>query len=350
MQRILPLILILLLSACSFQAKQANVYRQTHLGQDPKTFNPWIDSDATSAGYANLMYLGLVRADADTNEIVPELAKSFRVENGGKRVVVEMQKDLKWSDGSDLDAEDVVYTWNTLYRDNLAQSSMRDLLMVEGEFPKVIAQGKHRIVFETEQTFAPFLELIGTQIAPKHDIESFFERHLASGFEEKQKLFQSYLSIKTKPGEIVSSGAFKLSGIKFGERIDFEPNPFYYRAGLPKLHKITYSYVKDPTASVFKFFAGESHGISVSAVNAALIKSLESKYDYKLYEMGPSSGTNFIWFNLSNRVSEPKRSWFNDLNFRKAVIMLLIDSKLSIMFFKDKLVHCLQLNLSSHLS
>ena len=265
-----------------------------------------------------------MRTDPDTDEVMPYMAESFELRKGGKLILVKMREDLEWTDGEPIDAEDVEYTWNTLIRDEVAQSSTKDILTVDGEFPQVTLLDKFNLRFETKEVFAPFLRSLSTAIAPKHDVERFLTESGAKTLEEKQKAFNSYLSIQTKPDEIVSSGPFKLDKIIRGERIEVKRNPKFFifdeqGQRLPYLDKIVYSYVRDSTADTFKFLADEAYILSVTAQNSALIKTLEEKYDFSLHDAGPTTGTNFIWFNMSKHVPEPKYSWFNDENFRKAI-------------------------------
>jgi len=320
---------LVLLCSCSSTTQLAGnrhggVLRLTHLGSDPKTLNPWIADDAASSGFASKLFIGLIDTDPDTDEVLPFMAESFKIRNGGKEIFVKLRDDLLWSDGQKLDAEDVEYTWNTLIRDEVAQSSTKDILTVDGEFPKVTMIDSLNLLFETKEVFAPFLKSLSTAIAPKHDVERFLAEHEAVSLEQKQKAFNQYLSIQTEPDTIVNSGPFRLGKVVRGERLEFLPNPnFFLRdehgAQLPYLDKIVYSYVRDSTADTFKFLADESYILSVTAQNSALIKNLEQQYDFTLYDTGPTSGTNFLWFNLSKNIPEPMYSWFNNENFRQAV-------------------------------
>lgn len=317
------------LSSCSVQPKEeingrfGGTLRLTHVGADPKTLNPWSATDASSAHFGSMLYEGLITHDPDTNAPLPHFAESFKISDGGKTIKVTMRDDIFWTDSKPITAYDVEYTWNTLLRDEVAASSLRDLLLVDGEFPEVKALSDKELIFKTKEIFAPFLDYLGTEIAPKHDIENFFKKENAKTLEEKKKAFNNYLSANVEPSEIVSSGAFKLYSLKHGERIEFSRNPKYFKKDedktIPYLNKISYSYVQDNTAAVFKFLAKEAHSMSVTPQNAAFVKSLEKQYDFTLFDNGPSSGTNFLWFNLSKNVPEPKYSWFNNKNFRKAI-------------------------------
>jgi peptide/nickel transport system substrate-binding protein len=295
-----------------------------HKGQDPKTFNPWIASDSTSSSFAGILYEGLITFDPDTDEPKPHLAEKFLIEDGGKKITIKLRDDIFWTDGVPISADDVLFTWQTLIRDGVATSSLKDILEIDGKFPELKKIDDKTIEFRTIKVFAPFLRSLAIEIAPKHDIEKYFKKNNAKTFQEKQDLFNNYLNVHTKPSLIVSSGAFKLLSIRHGERIIFQKNPKYFKKDLqgyrlPYIDKIIYSYVQDPSAEIFRFFAGDAHTMGVSPANAALVKSLEKKYSYKLYDLGPSGGTNFLWFNMSKNIPEPKYSWFNNREFRRAI-------------------------------
>ncbi len=306
------------------QGHFGGVLRLTHTGQDPKTFNSWIANDATSSFYADILFEGLFTRDPDTDEPLPRLAKSYSVSNGGKTIIVTMRRGLTWTDGKPITADDVIYTWNTLIRDGVAQSSLKDILLVDGKFPRVTKIDDYTIEFETPVVFAPFLKNLSIAIAPKHDIEAYFKRRNAGTLAEQQAAFNQYFSVDTTPTKMVTSGAFKLLRLKSGERIELARNPNYYIVNksnqrLPYVDKVVFSYVQDDGADTFKFLAAESYELKVSPNNAALIKSLEKKYKFTLYDLGPSSGTNFIWFNMSPSLAEPQRTWFNTREFRTAI-------------------------------
>lgn len=300
------------------------VIRAGHFGSDPKTLNPLIATDATSANYASMLFLGLIEHDPDTFEVIPNLAKSFAVTDSGKTITVELREDIFWSDGKKITADDVIYTWNDLLKDGIATSSLKDILSIDGVFPEITKLSETKIQFKTIKVFAPFLNSLATEIMPKHAIEKFFKNKDANTFAEKQKAFMSFMDIYTKPKDIVSSGPFLFSELISGERIIMKKNPYFFIKDhdgkqLPYADKIVFTFSADAGSGIFRFLADESYFLSVSPSTAALMKSLEKKYNYNLYEMGPSTGTNFFWFNLSRNVKEPKYSWFNNKEFRRAV-------------------------------
>jgi peptide/nickel transport system substrate-binding protein len=283
-----------------FQSRFGGTLKLTQRGQDAKTLNPWTSTEGTSGEYGSLMFPGLVKFNPDTDMGEPLLAEGFEISKDEKTITVKLRENLYWSDGQPITADDVLFTWNELLIQGIALSSARDVININGKFPEITKLDERTIEFKTSEVFAPFLRNLGIEIAPKHDLERFFKKHKAKTFSEKQKAFEKYLSIFTKPEDIVSSGPFKFSKIQRGERIEFVRNPLYYDVDtetgkrLPYFNRLIYSYVQDDSADIFKFLAKESDVLGVSPANAALAKELSKKYNYTACTTSSSEASFFI--------------------------------------------------------
>ncbi len=301
------------------------------IGEGPKTFNPFNTKDATSATMAELMFDGLVSSRPDTGEVVPKLAKSFEISPDGKTYIFHLRKGIKWSDGKQITADDVEFTWNKILLAGLGNTSTRDNVIIEGKLPIVKKIDDYTVKFITSKPFAPFLRVLSASIAPKH----IFEPVVKKG----EKYFESFWGTTTNPKDFVVSGAFKLKEYVPAQRIVFERNPNYYQINLkneklPYLDKIIYLIVGDLNNEILKFEAGEIDVIGLRGSNVGRYKKKENKSDYIIYNMGPDTGTMFVAINMNTRkdkqgkyyVSPKKQIWFNDINFRKA-IDLAIDRK-----------------------
>lgn len=329
--------ILLLLNACSHndikyknpKSKFGGILKLTQRGQDAKTLNPWIATDASSSQYGSMMFLGLLKFDPDSDQALPLLAKDIKISKDQKTITVTMKENIYWSDGEKITVDDVLFTWNDLLKEQIAVSMSRDIILVDGKFPEVKKLNDKTIQFKTNTIFAPFLRNLSIEIAPKHHILEYLKKANAKTLKEKQLAFNKYLDIHSKAKDIVCSGAFKFSKIQSGERIEFIRNPRYFEIdsktgkNLPYIDRIIYSYVQDDSADIFKFLSGESMILGLSPNNAAFIKSMEKKYDYQLIDLGPSQSSNFIWFNMSKNILEPKYSWFNNRDFREAVSLAI---------------------------
>jgi len=304
--------------------KYGGILANSTIGEGPKTFNIWNAKDATSSSLGSIMFEGMFTTDPYSGAVIPRLAKKYSIDNSGKVYTVFLRKGLKWSDGKEITADDVEFTYNTIIKGGYGDTSTRDVMAVDGVLPTCKKIDKYTIQFVTPKPFAPFLRMLGFSIAPKHIVKPITDK----GKDE----FNRFWGVTTKPEEFVISGAFKLKEYVPAQRVVFERNPNYSMIDknnnlLPYLDKYIIYIVGDLNNQVLKFEAGELDILPIRGNLAARFKSLEKKSDYKIYNLGAGDGTTFLSLNLNPRKNEKgefyvdpiKQKWFNDENFRKAI-------------------------------
>ncbi len=296
----------------------------TTIGEGPKTFNPFNAMDATSSTMGGIMYDGLLTTNPATGEVIPLLAKSFELSPDGREYTIHLRKGIKWSDGKPITADDVIYTYNEIIFAGLGNTSTRDMMVIDGKLPELKKVDDYTVKFITAKPFAPFLRQLSTPIAPKH----IFKPVSDNGADA----FNTFLSTNINPKDLVISGAFKLKEYVPAQRVIFERNPDYYKVNLnneklPYLDKVVYFIVADLNNEILKFEAKETDIISLRGSNVARYKEKEADSDYRIYNLGPDTGTMFVSFNLNTRknkdgkynVSPIKQEWFANKNFRAAI-------------------------------
>jgi peptide/nickel transport system substrate-binding protein len=294
------------------------------IGEGPKTFNPWVSKDATSSQIGEMLYDSLFSTDPITGQVIPSLAKEMKVSDDLKTYTIVLRQGVKWSDGKEITADDVVFTWKDIILGGFGNTSLRDSVLIDGEYPKIKKIDKYTVEFKIKKPFAPFQRFVGTQIAPMHIFKPVVEKG--------KRYFDSYLGTTINPKDIVSSGAFVLDEYVPAQRVVFKRNPNYYAIDenknlLPCIDKYVILIVGDLNNELLKFEAGELDVISVRGKDLPRFKAKEKKSDFKIYNLGPTTGTMFVSFNLNTRknkdgkfyVNPIKQKWFNDLNFRTAV-------------------------------
>ncbi len=294
------------------------------IGEGPKTFNPFNSKDNTSSTMAGIMYDGLLTTNPITGQPAPKLAKSYTISPDGKTYTIKLRKGIQWSDGKPITADDVVFTWRDIIFAGMGETSTRDSIVIDGKLPTVRKLDNYTVEFVTPKPFAPFIRMLYTPIAPKHVFMPAIKKGNA--------YFDSFLSTTTKPADFVTSGAFKLKEYVPAQRVVFERNPNYYEINtkdekLPYLNKLVYLIVGDLNNEVLKFEAKELDIISLQGSKVARYKSVEPHSDFKLYNLGPDTGTMHLSMNMNNRkddkgkyyVNPVKQKWFQDKNFRQAV-------------------------------
>ena len=297
---------------------------ESTIGEGPKTFNPFNCKDNISSQLSSVMYDGLLTSDPITGQPIPKLAKSFSISPDGKTYTIKLRHGIKWSDGKPITADDVVFTWRDIIFAGLGDTSTRDSLVIDDKLPTVKKIDDYTVIFTTPKPFAPFIRMLSTSIAPKH----FFISAVKNGGVD----FDTFLSTNTNPSDFVVSGAFKLKEYVPAQRVVFERNPNYYEINkkgekLPYLNRLVFLIVGDLNNEVLKFEAKELDIISLQGSKVARYKAIEPHSDFKLYNLGPTTGTMYLSLNLNNRTNKKgkfyvdpiKQKWFQDLNFRKAV-------------------------------
>ena len=294
------------------------------IGEGPKTFNSWNSKDATSSVASDIMFESLVTTDPYTGEVIPRLAKTIKTMPDKKTYLITLRKGLKWSDGKEITADDVEYTWNTLVFGGYGNTSTRDAMYIDGELPKVTKIDKYTVKFVTPKPFSPFLRQISVPVAPKHVLKPVSDKG--------KRAFDSFWGPSTPPEDFVVSGAFKLKEYVPAQRIVYERNPNYAMIDekgqrLPYLDKYIILIVGDLNNELLKFKSKELDVVSLRGANVSIFKEKEKNSDYKIYNLGPDTGTMYFGFNLNTRkndkgkyyVNPIKQKWFGDINFRSAV-------------------------------
>lgn len=300
------------------QGKHGGTLISTLLG-DPKTFNTILAKETSSSTITDgYIFEGLVTRNGITTEYEPELAKDWEISKDGKTYTFYLREGVQWNDGQEFTADDVIFTFDIIKDEGIPTSS-RDVLKVEGEFPKYKKIDKYTVEFTLPTSFAPFLNNMTAPIIPRHKLYSVWQ----------EGKFNNSWGINTKPKEIVGTGPYKLVDYKNGERIVMEKNDYYWRQdlngkSLPYLERWIRVIADSQETESLLFENGQSHFLAVRGIDYRRLKQQETKNNFRLIDAGPTFSTNFLVFNLNprnpNLEDEPyKYEWFNNLNFRRAI-------------------------------
>jgi peptide/nickel transport system substrate-binding protein len=329
----LSLLLLLPLVSCNanfLTAQTAKVSRIIVSSlEDPKTFNYFLSEDSGSGVILSYLYAGLLSTNGITGELEPGLAESWQISPDQRRIVYTLRQGLKWSDGTPLTVDDVVFTYNEiLFNPNIPTSSS-DLFRigVEGKFPTVRKVGDRQVEFTSPEPFAPLLRFAGGTFFPKHVLQ---ETVRSDGGDGKPK-FLSVWTTDTNPKQIVTNGPYRIKTYQPGQRVVLERNPYYWQQDAqgnaqPYIEQVVFQVIESSTASLAEFRSG---GLDVEAVSPdyfALLKQEENRGNFTIYSGGPALSSSFLVFNLNKGsrngkpIVNPVRSkWFNSLAFRKAI-------------------------------
>jgi len=314
------------------------------LAGDLATVNPLVNETMAGSAVIGRILDGLITLDPHTGDVIPNLAKSWEISADNLQYTFHLRRGIHWSDGQRFTADDVLFTWGCFFAKQLDVDSGEPVLdengrvkyryssrstfgqLINGQEPLVEKLDDYTVRFTTPEVYAPFLLFGGgEEILPKHVLQVSFD----------DGTLMDQWSVETainEPWKIVGLNMYVLESYRPGERIVFAKNPNYWKVNtkgqrLPYVARVITKIVQDQNSSNVAFAQGLTDFESIGPDNVAWVKRGEERFDYTVLDMGPSSQTNFIWFNLNPGkdadgvayVEPYKFEWFSDKRFRQAV-------------------------------
>jgi peptide/nickel transport system substrate-binding protein len=292
---------------------------------DPKTFNPTTANETSSRDIYRLMFSKLLELDVPTQEIVPSLAYAWTNAADHRTWTFKLRKNLRWSDGEPLTADDVVFTWNDVIYNTNINNVTRDGFIIDGKKFEVTKIDDLTVQVVTPTVFAPFLVTFGAgvEILPKH----ILARTVADG------TFISAYGVNSDPAKVIGSGPYRLKECKAAQYTRLERNPYYFETDkkgqrLPYFDTVIFTVVPNMNAMSLRFLSGESDVDDFIYPNEySKFKEDEQKGKFKLLEPGVGLEMSFFWFNQNTNANEKtgepivdptKLKWFRNEKFRQA--------------------------------
>ena len=304
--------------------KPGGIFVKPTIG-DVATFNPLIAEDVTSSSAIGLMSGAMVEYDWARETIVPGLAKSWEIAEDQKTFTFHLREGIQWSDGAPFTADDVLFSYQVYY-DKRFPNRTRFQITINGQPCKIEKIGLFTVRITAPEMYAPFLLFVaGVSLLPQHK--------LGAAHRDGTLLKEwSISTAKNHPEELASLGPFVLRAYQPGERILFKRNPYYYKVDrtgnrLPYIEHLIVKIVRDPNASTAAFIHGETDVESIEPGHLPWVEKIAGETPFRIINRGPSTTTNFIWFNLNpgqNADGKPyvvpiKRQWFEQQAFRQAI-------------------------------
>lgn len=290
----------------------------TSMISDPNTFNYIISEEAASDEVFEFRILeGLAHVNPISGKYEPALAKSWETSEDGLTWTFHLRRGVQWSDGVEFTADDVIFTFDVIYDENIP-TSLRDGLTIKGQKLQYKKIDKYTVSITTPEPFAPLLSSLPL-IIPKHKLYDAW----------KEGKFTEAWGIDTPVEEIVGTGPLTLAQYKPGERIVYLRNSKYWKLApngkpLPYILRWVCQIVPDRDSATLMFENGSTHMTGVTAQDYERFKAGESAGNYTVYESGTSFTKTIVTFNMNPRNPEFKEKpwklkWFNNIHFRRAL-------------------------------
>ena len=151
------------------------VAAHSNIAEPESGFNPLTGWGCGHQNYNPLVQSCLFKTDKN-GEIVPDLAKDYSISSDGKTWTVHVRDDVKFSDNSTFDAEDVAFTFNT------AKETESDLDLTN--IKDVKATNAKTVEFTLEEprsTFIYDLRYVGIVPSDSYDNNTYGEQPIGTG-------------------------------------------------------------------------------------------------------------------------------------------------------------------------
>jgi len=290
-------------------------------GLDPQTITGLSESHIVGA-----LFEGLVNYDPQDLHPVPGIAESWTMSPDGKTWTFRLREAAKWSNGDPITAADLLFSYERMLRPSFGAEYASMLHGVRGA--KDFAAGKttdfrnvgfrapdaHTFVIELEHPIPYFLQLLCHH--------SWIPVHPPTIL--KFGAIDSLNTPWTRPGAMVSSGAFTLESWEVARRVVVRKNPLYWNAKEVSLDAVEFRAISDLFAEERAFRGGELH--VTRAVPPYKVSKLRAERAPQL-RIDPFLATAFVWVNCDIQGTEPAdvaaRKALADPRVRRALGMAL---------------------------
>ena len=295
-----------------------------NVGARPDTIDPALNSAVDGATYIVHTFTGLVGYEPDDEgnpvlvaQLAKELPKGEKLEDGKTAYTFELRDDLKWNDGSKLDANDFVYAWNRA-ADPMTGADYAYMFEVIDGYADVAdmyltsEDAEGNVVFEKDADGNPkykdgkkALNVTASEDGKKLtvvltvDVPYFHE--LCA--------FPAYLPVKkdiveadpdgwaTKAETYVGNGAYKVTEFSNSQLV-LEKNEYYYDVDSVVSDKLIFAF-NDDDASLLANFKNGSY-LFIDSVPNDEIANLKKEYKDEFYVEG-QLGTYYVSFNVNDK-------------------------------------------------
>lgn len=252
----------------------------------------YLSTDSASHEVADLLFVAPLRYNGDL-EPEPWAAESWRMEDGGKRMIFTLRKGILWEDGVELTAEDMEFTYRLVIDPATGSPYAEDFSRVETF--RVLDRYSFEVTYR--EFFARAVASWMSPILPKH---------ILAGQNIRDTPFSR---------NPVGAGPYKLKRWDSGSSIILEASPTYF-AGKPKIGEVVYRIIPDDATMFMETRAGRLDVMNLNPLQ--YLRQTDGPYWHREFNKYRylASVYIFLGFNLEH-------PFFSDIRVRRAISMAI---------------------------
>lgn len=271
----------------------------------PPKLNYFTSHDVYSRVIQSKVLEPLAMWDLGKVEMVPYIAEHWKMSDDGLTLDVTLRRNVTFSDGQPLTADDVVYTWSIVQNPEITDGAMYNYYRPIKSCEKT---GDYQVRFTFDKVhYENFMRAMEVEIVPKHFMSKYSDR-----------------DIRESPGLLMGSGPYRLENptqYTPGQQIELVRNERYW--GPPaSFDRIIYRIIENESAELVAFRNGELD-ITVATPEQHLQmvkdKELVDTTQHLVYESVRSGYAWIAW----NQKRGDKPTVFADKRVRQAMTLMI---------------------------
>lgn len=202
---------------------------------------------------ASLIFSGLTTMDTETIGVEFDLIESM--ENPDNLTYIfHLRQDVQFHDGQPLTAADVVFTYDSLFDEELQAIGGYKLEPILESYRAI---DDYTVEFKTQYEYGPFLSLLTTGIVPEHILQT------------------TGTAISPPDGNVIGSGPFKFDRLSVDRFLSLVKNDNYFN-GPPKIDKLTFRFMTSDVTRNMVLMEGDAD-IAQNNIPFSLLETLENE-------------------------------------------------------------------------
>jgi peptide/nickel transport system substrate-binding protein/oligopeptide transport system substrate-binding protein len=275
---------------------------------DMATLDPAIGYDWQNWSIIKSLYSRLMDYVPGTTTLRPDLAESFDVSPDGLTYTFKLRHGVKFHNGRELTADDVVYSLNRTTDPKTQSPGASFYHSIKGYDDVASGKADHLAGVTAVDPYTVKFELSNPDATFLHELALNFASVVA-----KEDVAQYGADYGHHPD---GSGAYFLSDWTLGQHIILQRNKDFYWPGLPYLDQITFDIGQEPVVNLLRLQKGEVDLLGDGIPPAQFAAVMADPAQKANVVSGPQLQTVYITMNVTMKP-------FDDVRVRKAVNMAI---------------------------
>ena len=294
-----------------------------------------------------------IHVDYTGFKVVPAVAKSWQLKDGGKTISLSLRKGMKWSDGTPFTADNWMFWWDEIYSNKEIVPVGTPEMTINGKPGKMVKVDDLTVEFQFPEPYPMFVDVLsaftqmgsglalgGTQwsfmgpYVPGHYLKQFLPKFTpdvdakakAGGFDGWIAQLKAKYNYALNPELPVMSAWRTVTPINTPVWT-LERNPFFWGVDtdgnqLPYIDKIQLTLAENLEVANLRGIAGEfdEMGRHMDVAKLPVFLENQQKGNYKVVlDLQSDAAAVAIHINQSFEADPEIRKWLTNVDFRRAL-------------------------------